>query len=201
MSTKSWGSLIHAQDNPARCRRALTTFAPLAAQQAPDKQIPPNFSFPQPQRDYDKRVVMVPMRDGTKLYTVIVVPKGATNAPIVLTRTPYNAEGRAERIGPARRCWPRCRWPTRSSCSDGYIRVYQDIRGKYGSEGDYVVDAPGRRPAQPDARPITHRRLGHDRLAGEQGQFARNQRQGRHDRLVLRRLHGGRWRCSIRIPR
>ena len=46
------------------------------------------FVAPDVGRDYDKRVVMVPMRDGTRLYTVIVVPKGAHNAPILLTRTP-----------------------------------------------------------------------------------------------------------------
>src|SRR5689334_14934930 len=45
--------------------------------------------------DYEKRVVMIPMRDGTKLYTVIVIPKGAKNAPILLTRTCYNAAARA----------------------------------------------------------------------------------------------------------
>ncbi|KAG1533595.1 hypothetical protein G6F50_015823 [Rhizopus delemar] len=55
------------------------------------------FVAPAVGRDYDKRVVMVPMRDGTKLYTVIVVPKGAHNAPILLTRTPYDAAGRANR--------------------------------------------------------------------------------------------------------
>src|SRR5262245_15978404 len=41
-----------------------------------------------PEWDYTKRVEMVPMRDGTKLYTVIVIPKGAKNAPMILTRTP-----------------------------------------------------------------------------------------------------------------
>jgi predicted acyl esterase len=41
---------------------------------------------------------MIPMRDGVKLYTVIVVPKGAAHAPMLLTRTPYNAAGRTERI-------------------------------------------------------------------------------------------------------
>ena len=40
---------------------------------------------------------MIPMRDGVKLHAVIVVPKGATHAPILLTRTPYNASKRAER--------------------------------------------------------------------------------------------------------
>src|SRR6478736_1054959 len=47
--------------------------------------------------DYIRREVMIPMRDGVKLYTSIIVPKGARNAPIVLTRTPYNAARRTER--------------------------------------------------------------------------------------------------------
>ncbi len=42
--------------------------------------------------DYTRRVEMIPMRDGVKLHTVILVPKGAKNAPILLTRTPYNAD-------------------------------------------------------------------------------------------------------------
>ncbi|HVN20434.1 MAG TPA: CocE/NonD family hydrolase, partial [Dongiaceae bacterium] len=41
--------------------------------------------------NYSKRDVMIPMRDGVKLHTVIVVPRGAKNAPMLLTRTPYNA--------------------------------------------------------------------------------------------------------------
>lgn len=52
----------------------------------------PDIAKPEP--DYIKRVEMVPMRDGVKLYTVIVIPKGATHAPIMLTRTPYNAAAR-----------------------------------------------------------------------------------------------------------
>src|ERR1700741_211843 len=47
--------------------------------------------------EYVRRDVMIPMRDGVKLHTVIIVPKGARNAPILLTRTPYNASDRAER--------------------------------------------------------------------------------------------------------
>src|SRR5258707_11473795 len=54
-------------------------------------KIPPSGS------DYFRREVMIPMRDGVKLYTVIIVPKGARNAPILLTRTPYNAAKRTER--------------------------------------------------------------------------------------------------------
>src|SRR5690349_15344819 len=41
--------------------------------------------------EYAKREVMIAMRDGIKLHTVIIVPKGAKAAPILLTRTPYNA--------------------------------------------------------------------------------------------------------------
>src|SRR4249919_3113995 len=52
-----------------------------------------------PEADYIKRVAMVPMRDGTKLYTVIVMKKGATNAPILLSRTPYDAKGSMSRMG------------------------------------------------------------------------------------------------------
>src|SRR3954463_11956287 len=43
--------------------------------------------------EYDRRDVMIAMRDGVKLHTVILVPNGARNAPILFTRTPYNATG------------------------------------------------------------------------------------------------------------
>ncbi len=59
--------------------------------------IPRSFTPPTSDYDYEKREVMIPMRDGVKLHTVIVVPKGARNAPILLTRTPYNASKRASR--------------------------------------------------------------------------------------------------------
>ncbi|MFX8910746.1 CocE/NonD family hydrolase, partial [Acinetobacter baumannii] len=53
--------------------------------------IPAKFELVKPEADYIKRVEMIPMRDGVKLYTVIWIPKGVRNAPIILTRTPYNA--------------------------------------------------------------------------------------------------------------
>jgi putative CocE/NonD family hydrolase len=123
---------------------------PLAAQQqAPaGGDIPAKYQVPKTSYDYDKRVVMVPMRDGTKLYTVIVVPKGATNAPIVLTRTPYNAAGRANRMD-SPRMLSALPLADEAFVKDGYIRVYQDIRGKYGSEGDYVVTRPVIGPLNP----------------------------------------------------
>src|SRR5512141_1497297 len=79
---------------------ALTLVAASAQAQtpptAPDTPAE-RFDFPTASNDWVKRTVMIPMRDGVKLYTVIVMPKGARDAPILLTRTPYNARKRAER--------------------------------------------------------------------------------------------------------
>ncbi len=47
--------------------------------------------------DYERRVAEIPMRDGVQLHTVILVPKGAARAPILLTRTPYDADAMTER--------------------------------------------------------------------------------------------------------
>ena len=59
----------------------------LGQSETPSKFEPTNDGF-----NYVRRTVMIPMRDGVKLHTVILVPKGARNAPILLTRTPYNAD-------------------------------------------------------------------------------------------------------------
>ncbi|KAF1711315.1 glutaryl-7-ACA acylase [Pseudoxanthomonas kalamensis DSM 18571] len=106
------------------------------------------FVTPKGNFDYDKRVVMVPMRDGVKLYTVIVVPKGAKNAPILLTRTPYDAAGRTKRLDSPRMIdiLPQ---GDEVFVQAGYIRVFQDVRGKHGSEGDYVMTRPLRGPLNP----------------------------------------------------
>jgi putative CocE/NonD family hydrolase len=125
---------------------AAETAAPKSAPVASD--IPDKFVIPDQNADYDKRVEMIPMRDGTKLYTVIVVPKGATNAPIVLTRTPYNAKARANRKD-SPSMLSTLPLADEIFVHDGYIRVYQDIRGKYGSEGDYVVNRPPIGPLNP----------------------------------------------------
>jgi putative CocE/NonD family hydrolase len=118
------------------------------AQQQPAGDIPAQFKPVDTANDYIKREVMIPMRDGTKLYTVIVIPKAATNAPIVLTRTPYNAKARANRSDSASML---ATLPLADEIfvKGGYIRVYQDIRGKYGSEGDYVVTRPVIGPLNP----------------------------------------------------
>jgi hypothetical protein len=101
--------------------------------------------------DYIKRDVMIPMRDGVKLHTVIVLPKGAKGAPILLTRTPYNASAQvshaeSSHLGPILNGYDNA---TEVIVEGGYIRVVQDIRGKYGSEGDYVMTRPLRGPLNP----------------------------------------------------
>ena len=55
-------------------------------------EIPAKFKPTNDGFDYSKREVMIPMRDGVKLHTVILIPKGAQQAPILLTRTPYDAD-------------------------------------------------------------------------------------------------------------
>ncbi|PIB93317.1 CocE/NonD family hydrolase [Caulobacter sp. FWC2] len=96
--------------------------------------------------DYEKRVVMIPMRDGTKLYTVVVIPKGGKNLPILLTRTPYNAAKRAARNDSSKMVAALAQGDEVFVADGGYIRVFQDIRGKYGSEGEYVMTRPLKGP-------------------------------------------------------
>ncbi len=113
------------------------------APMAPD--IPAKFEAVIPDADYVKRDVMIPMRDGVKLHTVIVIPKGAQHAPIVLTRTPYGASGRAQRnISPS--ITATVGQGDEVIVDAGYIRAFQDVRGKYGSEGDYVMTRPLKGP-------------------------------------------------------
>ena len=86
---------------------------------------------------------MIPMRDGVKLYTIIMVPKDADKKlPIIVNRTPYEATGilrgpASTRLG--------VNIGTRFLGSD-YIYVAQDIRGRFESEGDYIMFRPPRGP-------------------------------------------------------
>src|SRR5215813_7226248 len=67
-------------------QKPAPTPKPSLPSEMPAKFQPVTASF-----DYERREVMIPMRDGVKLHTVIFVPKGAKNAPILITRTPYDA--------------------------------------------------------------------------------------------------------------
>ncbi|MGB3629875.1 MAG: CocE/NonD family hydrolase, partial [Terracidiphilus sp.] len=115
---------LHAQTPPQ---------TPPMTPDIPAKFVPPHNGF-----EYVDREVMIPMRDGVKLYTVIHIPKGATHVPIILTRTPYDAAMRMKQMEspePGKELtdgddvWVEA----------GFIRVFQDVRGKYGSEGEYVM--------------------------------------------------------------
>src|SRR5262249_10937825 len=72
---------------PSAAQTQQPTKYPEYQSETPDKFEVTNDGF-----EYTKRTAMIPMRDGAKLYTVILVPKGARSAPILLTRTPYNAK-------------------------------------------------------------------------------------------------------------
>ncbi|HTB18545.1 MAG TPA: CocE/NonD family hydrolase [Bryobacteraceae bacterium] len=112
---------------------------------AADSDIPKTITPATAGQDYIKREAMIPMRDGVKLYTVIVVPKGAQNAPILLTRTPYEASKRAARSN-SEHMLAILPQGDEVFVQGGYIRVFQDVRGKYKSEGDYVMTRPVRGP-------------------------------------------------------
>ena len=130
---------------------AQTPQYPNLPSETPANLKPTNYGF-----EYEKRDVMIPMRDGVKLHTVIVVPKGAKRAPILLTRTPYNAtsltsHAESSHLGPILQGYDNA---TEVIVEGGYIRVMQDIRGKYGSEGDYVMNRPLHGPQNPT--PVDH---------------------------------------------
>ena len=119
--------------------------------ETPEKFVEATDSF-----DHVRREVMIPMRDGVRLHTVILVPKGVQNAPILLTRTPYNAtaltrHAASAHLGPVLQGYDNA---TDVIVEGGYIRVVQDVRGKHGSEGDYVMNRPLRGPLNPT--PVDH---------------------------------------------
>src|SRR5256886_7172899 len=86
---------------------------------------------------YIKSEAMIPMRDGVKRRVVMLAPRAATPLPILLQRTPYNADGA---IGLARRA--------KALGLDGYIIVSGDIRGRFGSEGRFDMNRPPRAGSQ-----------------------------------------------------
>jgi len=107
--------------------------------------IPAGFTPDERGYDYVKRDVMIPMRDGVKLHTVIVIPKGAWRAPIMFDRSPYDATKITSRAAS-----PHVAAILPSAYAElaaaGYIVAVQDVRGKYGSGGVYVNERPLRGP-------------------------------------------------------
>ncbi|HKE15008.1 MAG TPA: CocE/NonD family hydrolase [Kofleriaceae bacterium] len=143
-AASAWGQ--QAKTPPARPAKY-----PALPSEMPARFHPTGDSF-----DYAKRTVMIPMRDGVKLHTVILVPRGARRAPILLTRTPYSADeltahSESSHLGPMLEGYDNA---TDVIVEGGYIRVVQDVRGKYKSEGDYVMNRPLR--GSQNRTPVDH---------------------------------------------
>lgn len=108
----------------------ITSFVIDAAFEQPS-QTPSN-----PADRFEVSDVMIPMRDGVRLGTKIFVPRGRSETlPIILKRTPYGIAGSANNFTAY----------LKSLAEDGYIFVFQDIRGKFSSEGAFVMQRPPRR--------------------------------------------------------
>lgn len=88
---------------------------------------------------YNKIERMVPMRDGVKLFTSIYLPKDISSSktyPILLDRTPYSVAPYGDTL------FKTSLGPSMHFARDGYIVVYQDVRGKYMSEGEFEAYRP-----------------------------------------------------------
>ncbi|MCL4705737.1 CocE/NonD family hydrolase [bacterium] len=130
--------------------------APQGTYPALPSETPAQFEVKTEAFNYARREVKIPMRDGVKLHTVVIVPKGAQRPPILLTRTPYNASAltshnTSAHLDPILQGYDNA---TDVIVADGYIRVVQDVRGKHGSEGDYLMNRPLRGPQNPT--PVDH---------------------------------------------
>jgi putative CocE/NonD family hydrolase len=124
---------------PARSRRAVvatalaTAFsATTVASQAPTAGA----------EAWDRRDVRIPVRDGIRLYAIVVAPKAQAKAlPIMLVRTPYGVAVNL-RPGPIGAAYAEL-------AQDGYVFVFQDIRGRFGSDGQFVMNGRLHDPKDP----------------------------------------------------
>ena len=128
MSTPSAGAT-------ARLLAALLVLAPAAAHSA-GAQAEQDTVF-DVKSHYVKQEHMVPMRDGVRLYTIVYAPRDTTRSyPVILFRTPYA-------IGPYEPdAYRTPLGPSQEFDRDGYIFVFQDVRGKFRSEGEFEVMRP-----------------------------------------------------------
>ncbi len=124
---------------------------------------------------YVERDVMIPMRDGVRLHTKIFAPRGDHGPlPILMQRTPYGVAEAGKRLDGS----------LKALADDGYVFVFQDLRGKFGSEGVFVMQRPARDSGRREGARRGDRHLRHDRVAARErpGQ----QRPRRHARRLLR---------------
>src|SRR6266850_2894113 len=143
--------LLFIEPANAQIRQPSPSAWPTLPSERPEKFEPTNDGF-----EYVRRDVMIPMRDGVKLHTVILVPTGVKGAPILLTRTPYDATALTSHAESSHLASILTGYDnaTEVIVEGGYIRVVQDIRGKYGSEGDSVKNRPLHGPQNPT--PVDH---------------------------------------------
>jgi putative CocE/NonD family hydrolase len=95
--------------------------------------------------DFVRREEMIPMRDGVKLYTIILIPEAEEQMPMLLTRTPYGAS-QSSSPEQGRHLESALHSGDDIFADAGYIRVFQDIRGRHRSEGEYIINRPLRGP-------------------------------------------------------
>jgi uncharacterized protein len=100
---------------------------------------------PSPADRFEVSDVMIPARDGTRLHTKIFLPRSQPGPlPIIIKRTPYGIEGSAGNFAAY----------FKALADEGYIFVFQDIRGKFGSEGQFMMQRPARE-TKPGAQYVT----------------------------------------------
>ena len=117
---------------------AVATAVSIFAQVTPPSQAPAAAA-----PEFSETRARIPMRDGAKLFTVIFVPKNALPPlPFLIMRTPYGAPSSPR---------PLMSESYKELVDEGYIFVYQDIRGRYKSEGEFVMQRPPRDKRDPRA--------------------------------------------------
>ena len=122
LTSNAAGSVLRAQQPPAAAAGAPGTYDPAT---------------------YEQSSADIAMRDGVKLHVEIFRPKGATEPlPFILSRTPYG-------VGRVARTTGRL---LQAMAEDGYIFVFQDIRGRYKSEGTFVMQRPPQAGGRPGRR-------------------------------------------------
>jgi uncharacterized protein len=113
---------------------AVTVAGPTSVLYAQPVAQDPSGPHARPAAKYDVRVdkdLMVPMRDGVRLATDLYMPVGVSDKlPVILIRLPYNKSRYGGAVNPAR-----------FFASQGYVVAVQDKRGKFGSQGDYIISA------------------------------------------------------------
>jgi len=115
---------------------------------------------------YTKYEYRIPMRDGTRLFTVVYVPKDASKTyPFLINRTPYSVGVVADGERHYGEDWfPRSIGPSKEFEDAGYIFVKQDVRGRYMSEGKWVEMTPHGKDVQRAAGEGTESRDMHDTM-------------------------------------